>query len=48
MPIYTYTTFDDPSSGGRTAAHAVNGMDQIVGTYINGTGHHGFFYNFNR
>jgi hypothetical protein len=45
MPIYTYTTFDDPSSDGRTYAHAANGMDQIVGTYINANGHHGFFYN---
>ena len=43
MPINIFNTFDDPSaSTGTTQATGVNGMDQIVGFYQNGTGHHGF------
>src|SRR5215831_3664019 len=43
MPVYAFTTFDDPSgSPGSTEAWGVNDMDQIVGSYLNATGSHGF------
>jgi len=40
MPVYTYTTLDDPS--GATSAYGINNT-QIVGSY-SGTGLHGFVY----
>ena len=33
MPVYTYTTLDDPLATNGTVAHGINGMGQIVGTY---------------
>ena len=45
MPIQIFNTFDDPSgftTNGTTDAYGVNGTDQIVGDYHNGSGIHGF------
>ena len=42
MPIYTYTTFDDPSSPNVTNALGINSAGQIVGYYNNASGFHGF------
>ena len=42
MPIYTYTTFDDPSSPNVTNALGINSAGQIVGYYHNNGGYHGF------
>ena len=48
MPVYTYTTLDDPSGVmGTTTATGINNAGQIVGTYQTVTsGHqiHGFLY----
>src|SRR5262245_53594028 len=42
MPVYNYTTLDDPSSVGFTTAGAgINSAGQVVGFYNS----HGFFYN---
>jgi probable HAF family extracellular repeat protein len=40
----TYTTLDGPSAT-ETVAAAINDAGQIVGTYVNNTGAHGFLYN---
>src|SRR2546426_4199690 len=44
MPVYNFSTFDDPSatSFGGTQAFGINGSGQIVGAYANGSGNHGF------
>src|SRR5260221_13471569 len=44
MPVYTYTTFDDPlnTSGDGTLASGINDTGQIVGTYADASGVHGF------
>jgi probable HAF family extracellular repeat protein len=43
MPVYTYTTFDDPlATTNGTIANGINGLGQIVGTYFNASGEHGF------
>jgi hypothetical protein len=44
MPIYKYTTLDDPfASGGiGTNAIGINNAGQIVGEYSDGAGIHGF------
>src|SRR5258708_35372287 len=43
MPINIFNTFDDPSaSTGTTQAFGVNDTDQIVGSYSNASGSHGF------
>src|SRR6516164_3222373 len=43
MPVYNYTTFDDPAANtGTTQPFGVNDTDQIVGGYQNGSGLHGF------
>jgi hypothetical protein len=43
MPVYTFNPFDDPSGfTGTTEAFGVNDADQIVGSYQNATGIHGF------
>jgi probable HAF family extracellular repeat protein len=45
MPVYTYTTLDDPSAGGvdpRTEPDGINASGQIVGRFRNSTGFHGF------
>jgi probable HAF family extracellular repeat protein len=47
MPIYTYITLDDPSAGGfqrGTNAIGINASGQIVGTFTNDSGRHGFLY----
>src|SRR5262249_34723762 len=47
MPIYTYTTLDDPSSTQDTYAYGINDTGQIVGYYYIGTtaSTHGFLRN---
>jgi probable HAF family extracellular repeat protein len=44
MPLYTYTTIDDPLGTGG-AAVGINDAGQVVGGYIDATNHeHGFLY----
>src|SRR5262245_25633979 len=45
MPIRIFNTFDDPSALGTTNAYGFNNTGQIVGSYLDVTGTHGFFYN---
>jgi len=47
MPVYNFSTFDDPSATFfvGTQAFGINGSGQIVGAYANGSGNHGFLYN---
>jgi hypothetical protein len=42
---YTYTTLDDPLATNGTWAAGINNAGQIVGSYGDGTGLHGFLYN---
>jgi uncharacterized membrane protein len=42
MPVYTYTTLDDPSATNFTQAFGINSAGQIVGSYGNASGTHGF------
>src|SRR2546430_11806852 len=43
MPVYTYTTIDDPLATTRTSARDINNAGQIVGEYIDSSNHlHGF------
>src|SRR5262245_2685714 len=42
MPVYTYTTIDDPLATLGTVASGINDMGQIVGAYRDGSGGHGF------
>ena len=44
MPVYNYTTLDDPLAGGffGTQATGINDAGQIVGRYFNNGGFHGF------
>ena len=43
MPVYTYTTIDDPSAvTGSTVAGGINDADQIVGNYQDAGGLHGY------
>src|SRR5262245_55108535 len=42
MPVYTYTTIDDPLATDGTSASGINDMGQIVGAYRDGSGGHGF------
>jgi probable HAF family extracellular repeat protein len=46
MPLYTYTTLDDPSAiGANTFAYGINDAGQIVGLYGGSDGYiHGFLY----
>jgi uncharacterized membrane protein len=45
MPVYTYTTLDDPlASAGNTQAYGINSTGQISGSYSNASGAHGFLY----
>jgi probable HAF family extracellular repeat protein len=45
MPVYTYTTLDDPSANNFTQAYGINASGQIVGEYIDASNHtHGFLY----
>src|SRR5262249_13357952 len=45
MPIRIFNTFDDPSALGNTNAYGLNNTGQIVGSYLDVTGTHGFLYN---
>jgi len=43
MPVYTFTTLNDPLATDGTLAHGINGLGQIVGQYSNNnTGINGF------
>jgi hypothetical protein len=43
MPVYTFTTFNDPSaSTGTTQPFGTNDANQIVGTFSDTKGAHGF------
>jgi len=42
MPVYNYTTIDDPGATQGTVASGINDAGQIVGTYLTGAGVHGF------
>ena len=42
MPVYTYTTLDDPLATNGTVAYGINATGQIVGSYTNVSGAHGF------
>jgi len=45
MPIYTYTTLDDPSAAGGISPQGINDTGQIVGQYADASGKiHGFLY----
>jgi probable HAF family extracellular repeat protein len=44
MPVYTYTTIDDPLATKGTTAEDINNAGQIVGSYDNASGQHGFLY----
>jgi probable HAF family extracellular repeat protein len=44
MPVYTYTTLDDPLAIGGTGAWGINSTGQIVGLFRNFGGTHGFLY----
>src|SRR5262249_22932577 len=39
MPVYTYTTLDDPLAVMGTFAQGINNSGQIVGSYVNNGGH---------
>jgi probable HAF family extracellular repeat protein len=42
MPVYTYTTIDDPLNTQGSIANGINASGQIVGSYTNNSGDHGF------
>jgi len=44
MPVYNYTTLDDPFATHGTLAYGINGAGQIVGFYLDDfmSGEHGF------
>src|SRR6516225_4456511 len=42
MSVYVYTTLNAPAGTNGTGAHGINDSGQIVGTYQNATGKHGF------
>src|SRR5262245_1998383 len=45
MPIFAYTTLDDPSAVNGTFATGVNAAGQVVGSYTDASGiSHGFVY----
>src|SRR5262245_49873926 len=44
MPVYTYTTIDDPSATNGSVARGINASGQIVGGYLNSAGGHGFLF----
>ena len=44
MPVYTYTSLDDPFALSGTQAMGINATGQIVGSYSNVGGDHGFLY----
>jgi probable HAF family extracellular repeat protein len=44
MPVYMYTSLDDPFALSGTQAMGINATGQIVGSYLNAGGNHGFLY----
>jgi uncharacterized membrane protein len=43
MPVYTFTTLDDPLGTGGTGASGINTAGQIIGGYSDGSNpEHGF------
>src|ERR671937_2642912 len=44
MPVYNYTTLDDPAANNLTQAFGINTAGQIVGTYFSNSFYHGFLY----
>ena len=44
MPVYMYTSLDDPFALSGTQALGINATGQIVGSYLNAGGNHGFLY----
>lgn len=44
MPVYTYTTLDDPRANFGTDPTGINDAGTIVGTYVGLSGQHGFLY----
>src|SRR5207244_918500 len=46
MPVYTYTTLDDPlaNAPNGTLAQGINASGQIVGSYADAGVYHGFLY----
>src|SRR5260370_35238129 len=42
MPVYIYTTLDDPSATNGTFGNGINDAGQIVGNITNSSGNHGF------
>src|SRR5215831_8027713 len=45
MPVYTFTTLDDPLAAFGTTAFGINDAGQIVGAYTDANRHgHGFLY----
>src|SRR5262249_47624024 len=40
--MYTFVNFDDPNGVGHTVANGINAAGQVVGSYSNGSGNHGF------
>jgi probable HAF family extracellular repeat protein len=44
MPVYTYTTLDDPLAAGQTLATGISSSGLIVGYYHDASGNHGFLY----
>src|SRR5215831_17765513 len=45
MPVYNYTTLDDPLATNGAQAFGINALGQIVGDYLVGTAQHAFLYN---
>ena len=44
MPVYMYASLDDPFALSGTQALGINATGQIVGSYLNAGGNHGFLY----
>ena len=48
MPVFNFTTIDDPSASRETFAYGINDTDQIVGWYIDKDGRtHGYIFDAN-
>jgi len=44
MPMYSFTTIDNPAGAGTTNPRDINNAGQIVGSYRDNTGNHGFLF----